>query len=71
MLLRANAPVGAFEYDGLWLDIGRQEDYDRAITLLEEGKLAALDSEFDPWAAAPRLDEEPGLDGSASSVAAR
>lgn len=50
-LLRADAPVGAFEYDGLWLDIGRQEDYDQAITLLEEGKLAALEGEFDRMAA--------------------
>jgi NDP-sugar pyrophosphorylase family protein len=62
-LLGANAPVGAFSYDGLWLDIGRQEDYDTAITLLEQGKLAVLDGEFDPsarTASAPLEDE--GLD---------
>lgn len=52
-LLRANAPIGAFEYDGLWLDIGRHEDYDRAITLLEEGELALLDEEFDRSPAPP------------------
>jgi NDP-mannose synthase len=30
-LLRANRPVGAFKYDGLWFDIGRKEDYERAV----------------------------------------
>jgi NDP-mannose synthase len=50
-LLQAGAPIGAFEYDGLWLDIGRHEDYDRAITLLEQGELALLDEEFDRSAA--------------------
>jgi NDP-sugar pyrophosphorylase family protein len=50
--LRANAPVGAFEYDGLWLDIGRQSDYDQAIRLVEEGRLA-LEGEFDRAVAAP------------------
>jgi len=49
-LLSARAPVGSFAYDGLWLDIGRHEDYDQAIELLAQGKLAALDAEFDPWA---------------------
>jgi NDP-mannose synthase len=30
-LLRANQPVGAYTYDGLWFDIGRKEDYERAV----------------------------------------
>jgi NDP-sugar pyrophosphorylase family protein len=30
-LLRADEPVGAFPYDGYWEDIGRQDDYERAI----------------------------------------
>lgn len=30
-LLCANQPVGAFKYDGLWFDIGRKEDYERAV----------------------------------------
>jgi NDP-mannose synthase len=30
-LLDARMPVGAYRYDGLWFDIGRQEDYERAI----------------------------------------
>ncbi len=47
-LLLDDVPIGAFEYDGLWLDIGRQEDYDRAVALLEEGSLGMLDGEFDP-----------------------
>jgi NDP-mannose synthase len=41
-LLDADAPVGAFIYDGLWLDIGRHEDYEQAVALWEEGKLASL-----------------------------
>jgi NDP-sugar pyrophosphorylase family protein len=71
-LLQASAPVEAFEYDGLWLDIGRQEDYDRAITLLEEGKLAVLDGEFDPAATTATDGSDGGdlqLDRPASSLA--
>ncbi len=30
-LLRVDEPVGAFPYDGYWEDIGRQDDYERAI----------------------------------------
>jgi NDP-mannose synthase len=30
-LLAAEERVGAYVYDGLWFDIGRQEDYERAI----------------------------------------
>jgi NDP-sugar pyrophosphorylase family protein len=30
-LLDASAPVGAYRYDGLWFDIGRQEDYEEAV----------------------------------------
>ena len=29
-LLEADEPVGAYPYDGLWFDIGRREDYERA-----------------------------------------
>jgi NDP-sugar pyrophosphorylase family protein len=47
-LLRSDARVGAYEYDGLWLDIGRHDDYDQAVALLDEGKLAILDGDLDP-----------------------
>ncbi len=30
-LLSEGLPVGAYEYEGLWLDIGRRDDYERAI----------------------------------------
>jgi NDP-sugar pyrophosphorylase family protein len=30
-LLEAGEPIGAFKYDGLWFDIGRKEDYERAV----------------------------------------
>jgi NDP-mannose synthase len=44
-LLDAGAPIGAFVYDGLWLDIGRHEDYEQAVALWEEGRLASLQDE--------------------------
>jgi NDP-mannose synthase len=31
-LLAAEERVGAYVFDGLWFDIGRQEDYERAVT---------------------------------------
>ena len=34
-LLADGRAVGAFVYDGFWLDIGRREDYERAITTYE------------------------------------
>jgi NDP-sugar pyrophosphorylase family protein len=37
-LLREGRPVGAYVYDGFWLDIGRQEDYQQAVTLWENGE---------------------------------
>jgi NDP-mannose synthase len=36
-LLRADRPVGAYVYEGFWLDIGRQEDYQQAVELWESG----------------------------------
>ncbi len=30
-LLQAGAKVGAYRYDGLWFDIGRHDDYERAV----------------------------------------
>ena len=39
-LLSAGEQVGAFPYDGLWLDIGRHEDYQRAIAIWEETELS-------------------------------
>jgi NDP-sugar pyrophosphorylase family protein len=34
-LLKANEPVGAYPFDGAWLDIGRHEDYEEANRLWE------------------------------------
>jgi NDP-mannose synthase len=31
-LLDADMQIGAFRYDGLWFDIGRHEDYERAVS---------------------------------------
>jgi len=30
-LLRTHLPVGAYRYSGMWFDIGRHEDYERAV----------------------------------------
>jgi NDP-mannose synthase len=30
-LLSADVPIGAYRYEGLWFDIGRHEDYERAV----------------------------------------
>jgi NDP-mannose synthase len=35
-LLKAGEPVGAFPYEGYWLDIGRHDDYEQAIADFEE-----------------------------------
>ena len=51
-LLDVGAPVGAFPHDGLWLDIGRQEDFELAVALWEEGKLASLWDDADAHVAA-------------------
>jgi NDP-mannose synthase len=59
-LLAEQIRIGAFAFDGLWLDIGRQEDYDRAVALLEEGDLGLLDDAFDPPERAGRDDEPYG-----------
>ena len=36
-LLEAGERVGALPFDGLWLDIGRQDDYEKAVALWEKG----------------------------------
>jgi NDP-mannose synthase len=41
-LLDAGAAVGAYVYDGFWLDIGRHEDYEVANDLWAAGKLEAI-----------------------------
>jgi NDP-mannose synthase len=35
-LLAAGEPVGAYPYDGYWLDIGRHDDYEQAIAEFDE-----------------------------------
>jgi NDP-sugar pyrophosphorylase family protein len=36
--LGAGLPVGAYVHDGLWLDIGRHEDYEQAVKLWARGE---------------------------------
>lgn len=40
-LLRAKRPVGAYRYDGLWFDIGRQDDYEQAVQAWEARRRSA------------------------------
>ena len=45
-LLERRAAVGAFAHDGLWLDIGRHEDYENAVELWAHGdRLAEAEAE--------------------------
>ena len=39
-LLADGRRVGAYLYDGLWFDIGRQEDYERAVDAWQDGERA-------------------------------
>jgi NDP-sugar pyrophosphorylase family protein len=36
-LLAAGEPVGAYPYDGMWFDIGRRDDYERAVAAWDGG----------------------------------
>jgi NDP-sugar pyrophosphorylase family protein len=60
-LLAAEAPIGSFVYDGLWLDIGRHEDYEQAVALWEDGTLGSLLDGHAPQR--PRLSGLPGEGG--------
>ncbi len=50
-LLAAGEPVGSYLYEGYWLDIGRHEDYERAIMEFEQVK--ALFMHGEPESPAP------------------
>jgi len=43
--LDADEPVGVFPFSGLWFDIGRRDDYERAAAVWLEHQ---VDSESDP-----------------------
>ncbi len=48
-LLARGLPIGAFVHEGLWLDIGRHEDYENAVELWERGsRLSELLPEREP-----------------------
>jgi NDP-sugar pyrophosphorylase family protein len=55
--LRASELVGSYDYDGLWLDIGRHDDYERAISASPDIATVLLEAHVGkrpatPWAAA-------------------
>jgi NDP-mannose synthase len=47
-LLGAGEQVGSYLYDGYWLDIGRHEDYERAIVEFEQLKHLLVAEEQEP-----------------------
>jgi NDP-mannose synthase len=51
-LLDAGEPVGSYMYDGYWLDIGRHEDYERAIVEFEQLRPMFLSGDAQPGSAA-------------------
>jgi NDP-sugar pyrophosphorylase family protein len=55
-LIEAGERVGSYLFDGFWLDIGRHEDYERAISQYEELKSMLL-PEYEPAA------QQPGVAG--------
>ena len=57
-LLASGARVGSFEYDGLWLDIGRREDYEKAIVLWENGELTDLFERIDAVVTLPANEQQ-------------
>ena len=57
-LLEASAQVGSYLYDGYWLDIGRHEDYEKAILEFEQVKPLLMDEST--------ANERPGTARSAS-----
>jgi NDP-mannose synthase len=57
-LLDAGEPVGSYLYDGYWLDIGRHEDYERAIVEFEQ--LRPMFLRGDPLPASPARVPAPG-----------
>ncbi len=45
ILIEAGEPVGGFVHDGYWLDIGRHEDYERALTEPDARDVVEAESE--------------------------
>jgi NDP-sugar pyrophosphorylase family protein len=48
-LLERDRPVGAYVHDGLWFDIGRKEDYERAVTIWLEQPQPASPDQIMAW----------------------
>ena len=44
-LLDADERVGAYQYEGMWFDIGRRDDYERAVSAWVDEKGEAIASE--------------------------
>lgn len=46
-LLTAGEQVGAYRFEGLWFDIGRKEDYERAVIAWQRRTSSSLDEEVE------------------------
>jgi NDP-sugar pyrophosphorylase family protein len=52
-LLDADEPVGSYLYEGYWLDIGRHEDYEKALMEFEELRHMFINEEKQPARSEP------------------
>jgi NDP-sugar pyrophosphorylase family protein len=52
-LLAAGESVGSYCYDGFWLDIGRHDDYEKALKYVDIGGLLKAKLSLGPWASSP------------------
>jgi NDP-sugar pyrophosphorylase family protein len=68
-LLEANVQVGAYVYDGYWLDIGRHEDYEKAILEFEQVKPLLMDASTADETPATAQSSQPAPSAPAKSVA--
>ena len=68
-LLDANVQVGAYVYDGYWLDIGRHEDYEKAILEFEQVKPLLMDESTANEPPATSRSSQPASPAPAKSVA--
>jgi NDP-sugar pyrophosphorylase family protein len=58
-LLGVGGQVGSYVYDGYWLDIGRHEDYEKAILEFEQVKPLLMDEKTAEETPATSHSEQP------------
>jgi len=68
-LLRAGERVGAYRYDGIWFDIGRQEDYELAVEAWEAANRKGKGRGNGNGDGKGRTHAKPGANGHANGTA--